>query len=256
MKICSLNVNGIRAAYRRGVEDFFKDFDVFCLQEIKADAELFSNITKYLAGSYHIYVNAAEKAGYSGVAVFTKTKPLKVLREFPNQSLVKNEGRVLVIEFETFFLVNCYVPHGGKRLELKLAFLKELKHGLDELKKIKPVVLAGDINIAHTEQDCSHPKLMSKITGFLPEERRCFDELLAGGFTDAFRYINPTSTKHSWSSYRTKASSYRGGFKSYTYRFDYFLADERLANTVSGSDILHNIFYSDHYPIVLTFNPV
>lgn len=251
MKICSFNVNGIRAAYKRGVEEFFKDFDLFCLQEIKASDEQFLNITKNLTSEYSVYVHTAEKAGYSGVAVFTKIKPIKILKDFPCQTLVKNEGRLLVLEFESFYLVNCYVPHGGKRLELKLAFLNELTIGLSELMKKKRVIFAGDINIAHTVQDCSHPKIMEKITGFLPKERNCFDEIFNTGFIDAFRFLNTDSKKHSWSSYRTKAVKYQGTFRAYTYRFDYFLVDSRLENNIIKSDILHDAFYSDHYPITL-----
>ncbi|MCL2484012.1 MAG: exodeoxyribonuclease III [Firmicutes bacterium] len=285
MRIVSLNINGIRAAATRGVVDFLKTAgDIICLQETKAKAEVVAEVLQPIiiqekeqigmfaeknvgaaspcsprgshsdaTPAFHLYQNiATSRAGYSGVAVLTKEKPISVSLVLPHQTLLQNEGRILVLEYEKFILVNAYVPHGGSRQEVKDKFFEEFIAGISELEKKKPIILAGDINVAHTELDCSHPKVMSKLTGFFPHEREYFGRLLETcNLVDTFRHLNPESKKHTWSSYRTKELNYQGGYNAFLYRIDYILISEVLKEKLKESDSIHKPYYSDHYALYI-----
>ncbi|MCL2540396.1 MAG: exodeoxyribonuclease III [Firmicutes bacterium] len=266
MRIVSFNVNGIRAAEKRGVVSFLREAgDIVCLQEIKASEAQFREVTQppsalpppprlmgeLSIGSHpYVYINPAEKAGYSGTAILSKYEPISVSCELPGLSLA-NEGRVIVLELPKFYVVNCYVPHGGTRLEIKLEYMEQLLAGLRQLEKGgKPVVLCSDMNVAHTELDLSHPKACSKITGYLPEERAVMDRFMELGFIDSYRALNPDKQAYTWDSYRSKAGQ-GYGYTSWNYRFDYILASETLRKSIKSADILYDRFYSDHYPVML-----
>ena len=257
MKIVSFNVNGIRASEKRGVLSFLQAAgDVICLQEIKAnEVQAMAVLEPLLQNGFHIYLNPAEKAGYSGTAVLSRIKnPLSISFQLKGLHL-EGEGRIIILEFDKFFLVNCYVPHGGTRLEEKLMFLEELLRGLKALEKSgKQVVLASDMNVAHTEKDLSHPKVCSKMTGFLDEEREIITRFLDAGFIDTYRKLNPDKQCYTWSSYRSKDGEVAKGYNAWNFRFDYILCSEGLENKIISADILYDKFYSDHYPIVLDLN--
>ena len=255
MKIVGFNVNGIRAADKRGVLSFLQSAgDIICLQEIKANKEQSMAVLQPLeADGFEIYLNPAEKAGYSGTAVLTKVKPLSVNFELKGVHL-EAEGRIVVLEFNEFFMINCYVPHGGTRLEEKMIFLDELLAALNKLKEQKEVILVSDMNIAHTEKDLSNPKACSKLTGFLDEEREFFSRFLDSGFVDSYRKIHSETQCHTWSSYRSKTGESGSGFKFWNFRFDYALVSEELVDKIIGAEILYDKFYSDHYPIMLEVN--
>jgi len=249
MKIISWNVNGIRAIAKK---DFFQDFetispDILCVQETKAqDAQ----VTETLASltTYQLYSNSAEKKGYSGTAILTKTPPLSVKSDI-GISEFDTEGRVLCLEFETFFLVNVYVPNSGselKRLEYRqswdLAFFTYLKN----LEKTKPVITCGDFNVAHKAIDLARPKPnYNKSAGFMQEEIDGMDRYVGGGFADTFRHFHPESTdKYSWWSYRAGA---RG--KNVGWRIDYFLVSQSFIPNINKAYILNNVMGSDHCPV-------
>ncbi|MCL2846623.1 MAG: exodeoxyribonuclease III [Firmicutes bacterium] len=245
MKVVSFNVNGIRAAARRGVVDFLRmSGDIICLQEIKANAEQAMEVLRSLESEFHVFVNPAQKAGYSGTALVTRSQPISVRFDF---GFLGDEGRVIIAEYAEFYVVNCYVPHGGKRLDVKMEFLDVLWKTVASLDK--PVIVAGDMNIAHTEKDLSHPKICHNTTGFLPEERKVLDGVVGSGFVDTFRVMNPDVQAYTWDSYRSKT-----GRKGWNYRFDYIFVDGRLRDRIASADILYEHFYSDHYPIELALS--
>lgn len=249
MKLISWNVNGIRACVNKGFLDFFKevDADIFCLQETKLQE---GQIDLDLKG-YHQYWNYAGKKGYSGTAIFTKEKPLSVKYGITTENFFDmNEGRVITLEFEEFYMVTVYTPNSQnelKRLDFRMNWDDAFRNHIIELDKKKPVILCGDLNVAHTEIDLKNPKGNRRNAGFTDEERNKFTELLEAGFLDTYRYFNPdTIDVYSWWSYRFKAREKNNGW-----RIDYFCASERIKDRLVSADIHKDILGSDHCPVEL-----
>lgn len=247
MKLVSWNVNGIRAALKKGFMDFFNDIDadIFCLQEIKLSE---GQLDLELDG-YYQYWNYAEKKGYSGTAVFTKEEPLHVSYGIDIDEH-DHEGRVITCEYEDFFLVTCYTPNsqrGLTRLDYRMTWEDDFRDYLNMLKNVKPVVLCGDLNVAHKEIDLKNPSSNKKNAGFTEEERTQFQNLLDAGYTDTFRHLYPDAEdRYSWWSYITKARDRNAGW-----RIDYFVISDDLNDAVVEADIRDDIFGSDHCPIYL-----
>ena len=247
MRLISWNVNGIRAALKKGFMDFFEDVDadIFCLQETKLSA---GQLDLELEG-YHQYWNYAEKKGYSGTAVFTKEEPIHVSYGIDMEEHDK-EGRVITCEYEDFFLVTCYTPNsqrGLARLDYRMEWEEDFRKYLNMLDQVKPVVLCGDLNVAHKEIDLKNPSANRKNAGFSDEERSQFQNLLDAGYTDTFRYLYPDAVdRYSWWSYITKARERNAGW-----RIDYFVVSERLAEDIVEADIRDDIMGSDHCPVYL-----
>ena len=247
MRLISWNVNGIRAALKKGFMDFFEDVDadIFCLQETKLSA---GQLDLELEG-YHQYWNYAEKKGYSGTAVFTKEEPIHVSYGIDMEEHDK-EGRVITCEYEDFFLVTCYTPNsqrGLARLDYRMEWEEDFRKYLNMLDQVKPVVLCGDLNVAHKEIDLKNPAANRKNAGFSDEERSQFQNLLDAGYTDTFRHLYPDAAdRYSWWSYITKARERNAGW-----RIDYFVVSDRLADDIVEADIRDDIFGSDHCPVYL-----
>jgi exodeoxyribonuclease-3 len=226
--------------------DFFNeiDADIFCLQETKLQE---GQIDLELPG-YHQYWNYAEKKGYSGTAIFTRHKPLSVIYGI-GVDLHDHEGRVITLEMPDFYLVCCYTPNsqdGLRRLEYRMSWEDAFRDYLKRLDKQKPVVLCGDLNVAHEEIDIKNPKSNRRNAGFTDEERAQFSDLLACGFTDTFRYKYPDEVKYSWWSYRFNAREKNAGW-----RIDYFVVSDRLRDHIGDAKIHNDIFGSDHCPVEL-----
>ena len=247
MRLISWNVNGIRAAVKKGFMDFFDDVDadIFCLQETKLSA---GQLDLELEG-YHQYWNYAEKKGYSGTAVFTKEEPIHVSYGIDMEEHDK-EGRVITCEYEDFFLVTCYTPNsqrGLARLDYRMEWEEDFRKYLNMLDQVKPVVLCGDLNVAHKEIDLKNPSANRKNAGFSDEERSQFQNLLDAGYTDTFRHLYPDAAdRYSWCSYITKARERNAGW-----RIDYFVVSDRLDDAIVEADIRDDIFGSDHCPVYL-----
>ena len=248
MKIISWNLNGIRACLTKGLIDFINDqkADIYCFQEIKACPDKIPEQIKNL--KYYNFVNSAEKKGYSGTMILTKKNPIKVEYGIKNQENLK-EGRVITAEYEDFFLVNVYTPNSKQKL-LRLDFRQQwdldfANHILD-LDEIKPVIVTGDLNVAHKEIDLANPKANLRNPGFTIEERDGFERFLNGQFIDCFRKFNKEPNNYTWWSYRTNARSRNIGW-----RIDYFLASKQIESQIINSDILNQIHGSDHCPISL-----
>lgn len=247
MRLISWNVNGIRAAIKKGFMDFFNDVDadIFCLQETKLSA---GQLDLELEG-YHQYWNYAEKKGYSGTAIFTKEEPIHVSYGIDMEEHDK-EGRVITCEYEDFFLVTCYTPNsqrGLARLDYRMEWEEDFRKYLNMLDQVKPVVLCGDLNVAHKEIDLKNPAANRKNAGFSDEERSQFQNLLDAGYTDTFRHLYPDAAdRYSWWSYITKARERNAGW-----RIDYFVVSDRLADDIVEADIRDDIFGSDHCPVYL-----
>ncbi|MCR5761504.1 MAG: exodeoxyribonuclease III [Sphaerochaetaceae bacterium] len=242
MKLISWNVNGLRAVLNKGFEDYFKaqDADVFCLQEIKLSE---GQLNLELPG-YECFYNYSEKKGYSGTAVFTKVHPLSV------QFGTDNEGRICCLEFEDFFVVCVYTPNSQdelRRLDFRMQWDEEFRVFIKNLDKIKPVLVCGDLNVAHKEIDIKNPKTNTHNPGFTIEERDSFTRTLECGFTDTFRYLHPDEKDaYSWWSYRFHAREKNTGW-----RIDYWLCSDRIKERVEKSYIDSNIMGSDHAPVVI-----
>ncbi len=243
----SWNVNGIRAAYNKGFEKVFQDFDVdmFCIQETKmqeGQLDLSQN-------GYEVYLNSAVKKGYSGTAIWTKKKPLSVKYGIGVEEH-DNEGRVITLEFEKFFLVNMYTPNSQReltRLDYRQEWEKAKREYLKSLDKIKPIILCGDLNVAHKEIDLRNPKTNRKNAGFTDEERAEFTKLLESGFIDSFRYLYPDrEDAYTWWSYFGKARENNTGW-----RIDYFVVSNRIAKNIVDVKIHPDIMGSDHCPVEL-----
>ncbi len=240
MKLVSWNVNGLRAVLGKGFLDYFKavDADVFCLQEIKLSS---GQLDLPLEG-YHCYYNYAEKKGYSGTAVFTKQAPISVVFG------TDNEGRVITVEFEDYYVVNVYTPNSQEelaRLDFRLQWDTQFRDYVCSLDKVKPVLICGDMNVAHKEIDIKNPKTNLRNAGFTIEERDSFTKLLAAGFTDTFRMLYPDlKDAYSWWSYRFKSRERNTGW-----RIDYWLISNRAASLVKEAGIDATILGSDHAPI-------
>ena len=247
MKLISWNVNGLRAVVGKGFIDIFNelDADIFCLQETKLQA---GQIELDLPG-YEQYWNYAERKGYSGTAVFTRIKPLSVTYGMGIEAH-DTEGRMITLEYETFYLVNVYTPNskeGLARLPYRMEWEDDVRAYLKKLEQTKPVVLCGDLNVAHEEIDLKNPKTNHKNAGFSDEERAKMGELLSAGFIDTFRYFYPDKTgEYSWWSYRFNARKNNAGW-----RIDYFIVSEALKNRLVSASIHQEIFGSDHCPVEL-----
>lgn len=248
MKLISWNVNGIRACVEKGFLDFFQniDADIFCLQETKLQA---GQIELDLEG-YHQYWNYAKKKGYSGTAIFTKKEPLSVTYGIGIEEH-DNEGRVITLEYDNFFFVTCYTPNSQNelaRLPYRMTWEDDFLAYLKKLDATKPVILCGDLNVAHKEIDLKNPKTNRKNAGFTDEEREKMSTLLANGFTDTFRYFYPDMEGiYSWWSYRFKAREKNSGW-----RIDYFISSSRIDDKLTGAKIHTDVFGSDHCPVELT----
>lgn len=247
MKLISWNVNGLRACVGKGFLDYFNEqqADIFCLQETKLQE---GQIDLELEG-YYKYWNYAEKKGYSGTAIFTKTEPLSVKYGLGIEEHDK-EGRVITLEFENFYMVTVYTPNSQEklaRLDYRMKWEDEFKKFLLELDKKKPVIVCGDLNVAHKEIDLKNPKTNRKNAGFSDEEREKMTSLLASGFVDSFRYFYPDKSGiYSWWSYRFNSRANNAGW-----RIDYFLVSERIKDKMKDAEIHTEILGSDHCPVVL-----
>lgn len=250
MKLISWNVNGLRACCDRGFREAFQtlDADFFCLQETKMqEGQLDLSFEGYTS-----YWNYAEKKGYSGTAIFTRLKPLNVTYGL-GIDVHDHEGRVITLEMDNFYLVTVYTPNsqdGLKRLDYRMTWEDDFRNYLLELDKKKPVLVCGDLNVAHKEIDLKNPKTNRMNAGFTDQEREKFQILLDAGFIDTFRYFYPEQTGiYSWWSYRFKAREKNAGW-----RIDYFLASRRLADKLESAKIHTEIFGSDHCPVEVTLN--
>ena len=247
MKLISWNVNGLRACLGKGFLDFAASSgaDVICLQETKLQPEQ----AELSLPAYELFFNSAEKKGYSGTAVLTRVPPLSVVNDF-GDDIHRHEGRVITAEFPEFYLVCCYTPNsqdGLRRLPYRMQWEDDFRAYLLSLDAKKPVVLCGDLNVAHEEIDLKNPKTNRKNAGFSDEERAKMTELLAAGFTDTFRYFHPdTAGVYSWWSYRFHAREKNAGW-----RIDYFLVSDRLRPALRAADIHTDVLGSDHCPVSL-----
>lgn len=247
MKMVSWNVNGLRACVTKGFVDIFNklDADIFCLQETKLQE---GQIDLPLEG-YYQYWNYAEKKGYSGTAIFTKKEPLAVTNGIGIDEH-NTEGRVITLEFEDFFFVTCYTPNSQnelKRLNYRMKWEDDFREYLLRLNKKKPVILCGDLNVAHKEIDLKNPKTNRKNAGFSDEEREKMTTLLNSGFTDSFRYLYPDKEGiYSWWSYRFNARKNNAGW-----RIDYFITSDSIKDKIIDSKIHTDIMGSDHCPVEL-----
>ena len=250
MKLISWNVNGLRAAAGKGFADSFRalDADVFCLQETK----LQEGQLDLAFDGYDSFWNYAEKKGYSGTAVYTRVPPLNVTYGMGVDEH-DHEGRIITAEFGDFFLVNAYVPNsqdGLKRLDYRMRWEDDLRRRLTELDAEKPVVLCGDLNVAHQEIDLKNPKTNRKNAGFTDEEREKMTRLLESGFVDSFRWLHPDARDvYSWWSYRFHARENNAGW-----RIDYFLVSEKLKERIAGASVHCSVEGSDHCPVELVLS--
>lgn len=248
MKLISWNVNGLRACVQKGFLDFFSlaAADFFCIQESKLqEGQIHLDLP-----DYHQYWNYAEKKGYSGTAIFAKKEPLSVTYGIgiPKHD---HEGRVITLEYENFYVVTCYTPNSKSeltRLSYRMQWEDDFLAYLKNLDAKKPLILCGDLNVAHTEIDLKNPKTNHKNAGFTDEERAKMTTLLSSGFTDTFRHFYPdTEGIYSWWSYRFKAREKNSGW-----RIDYFITSKALDEALTGARIHTNVFGSDHCPVELT----
>ena len=245
MKLISWNVNGLRACISKGFYDFVKavDADVICVQETK----MYQGQAEVDLPGYEQFWNSAEKKGYSGTAIFTRMEPLAVTYDIglPEHS---HEGRVITAEFADFYLVNVYTPNAQgelKRLPYRMQWEDDVRAYLKKLDESKPVILCGDLNVAHEEIDLKNPKTNRGNAGFSDEERGKMTELLNAGFVDSFRYFYPDATGiYSWWSYRFRARQNNAGW-----RIDYFIVSDRLKTALKDSFILTDVYGSDHCPV-------
>ena len=249
MKLISWNVNGIRACAGKGFMDFFnqEEADIFCLQETKLQA---GQIEMQLPEDFHDFWNYAEKKGYSGTAIFTRIPPVSVTYGLGLEEH-DQEGRVITAEFESFFLVNVYTPNSQdelRRLDYRMTWDDAFRAHILALEEKKPVVVCGDLNVAHREIDLKNPKTNRRSPGFTDEERGKIGELLDAGFADSFRVLYPDlEAAYSWWSYRGGARERNAGW-----RIDYFLVSEQLREKIYAAGIHPEIYGSDHCPVALT----
>ena len=247
MKLISWNVNGLRAIMNKDFLDNFKQInaDIFCIQETK----LQEGQIDFNPEGYNVYWNSAVKKGYSGTAVFSKIKPIKVEYGIGKEEH-DQEGRVITLEFEEFYLVNCYTPNSQReltRLDYRMKWEDEFKSYLKKLDTKKPVILCGDLNVAHNEIDLKNPSTNRHNAGFTNEEREKMTELLKTGFVDSFRYLYPdTKDVYSWWSYMFHAREKNAGW-----RIDYFIVSEKIKEKIEDSKVLMQVLGSDHCPVEL-----
>ena len=247
MKLVSWNVNGLRAVWNKGFEDIFKKInaDIFCIQETKMqEGQLDVNFD-----GYYNYFNSAIKKGYSGTAIFTKIKPIDVKYGIGIEKH-DQEGRVITLEYKDFYLVNVYTPNSQRelvRLSYRQNWEDDFREYLKKLDKKKPVILCGDLNVAHKEIDLKNPKTNRKNAGFTDEEREKMTVLLDNGFIDTFRYLYPDKENcYTWWSYMMKARE-----KNVGWRIDYFIVSDRIKEKIEDSKILSEVYGSDHCPVEL-----
>ncbi len=247
MEIHSWNVNGLRAVAKKGFHEYLRAYnpDILCIQETKAQLhnleEQHTDIEDYYA-----YFFSAKKKGYSGVGIYTKTKPLSIIEGLGIEAF-DDEGRFLMAEFENFFVASVYSPnaqHELLRLDFRLSFEETLRAYVKKMNKIKPVILCGDLNVAHEEIDLKNPKANVTNPGFTPQERKSFDALLQEGFIDTFRFLHPKAIAYSWWSYRFNARARNIGW-----RIDYVVVSKELADNIQEAFILSEVLGSDHCPI-------
>lgn len=247
MKLISWNVNGLRAVMNKGFKEFFEsvDADAICLQETK----LQEGQIEFAPEGYYTYWNSAVKKGYSGTVIFTKAKPINVTYGIGIEEH-DQEGRVITAEYEAFYLVDCYTPNSQReltRLDYRMKWEDDFRKYLEELNQKKPVILCGDLNVAHNEIDLKNPKTNRHNAGFTDEERNKMTELLGAGFTDSFRYLYPDKTDiYSWWSYMFHAREKNAGW-----RIDYFIVSNSIKDKIKDSKILTEIMGSDHCPVEL-----
>ena len=247
MKLISWNVNGLRACLGKGFMDYFaaEDADFFCLQETKMQP----GQAEIPADGYRDYWNSAEKKGYSGTAVLAKQEPLSVAYGMGND-LHDHEGRLITLEYENFYLVTVYTPNSQReltRLMYRMCWEEDFRMYLKKLDEHKPVLVCGDMNVAHREIDLKNPKSNQNNAGFTPQERSAMSKLLDAGFVDTFRYLYPEKTDaYSWWSYMFKARE-----KNVGWRIDYFLCSERIKDKITAARIDAHVMGSDHCPVVL-----
>jgi len=247
MRFISWNVNGLRACLGKGFEEFFKeqDADFFCIQETKMQKEQWEHNFE----GYYEYWNSAEKKGYSGTAIFTKKEPLSVTYDLGIEQHDK-EGRVITLEYDNFYLVNVYTPNSKRelaRLDYRMEWEDDFRAHLKKLDEKKPVILCGDLNVAHKEIDLKNPKTNTRNAGFTIEEREKMTVLLDNGFVDSFRYLYPDATdRYTWWSYMFRAREKNAGW-----RIDYFVVSEALKEKIKDSIIHQDTQGSDHCPVEL-----
>lgn len=247
MKLVSWNVAGFRACLKKGFEDFFYSChaDIYCLQEVKAQLDEIDFMPK----DYYCYINTAEKKGYSGTIIYSLYKPINVTYGLGIEKY-DNEGRIITLEFEEYYLVNQYVPNVKRdlsRLKYRMDFEEEFKKYVKKLENKKPVVICGDFNVAHTEADIKNAKSNIGNAGFTYEEREKFTQLLESGFVDTYRYFNSQKKDaYTWWSYMHNARS-----KNIGWRIDYFLVSKSIIHKVFNPKIYFDVFGSDHCPIGL-----
>lgn len=250
MKLISWNVNGIRACVKKGFEDFFisENADIFAIQETKCQ----NNEANLNFEGYYQYWNSAEKKGYSGTAIFTKIKPLDVKYGI-NIDEHDKEGRVITLEFDNFYFINCYTPNSKQKLErldYRQVWEDDFRNYLLNLKNSKSIILCGDLNVAHKEIDLKNPKTNKKNAGFTIEEREKMTQLLDSGFTDTFRYIYPDKeNEYTWWSYFSNSRE-----KNVGWRIDYFIVSNDISKKIIDAKIHQNIYGSDHCPVELDIN--
>ena len=257
MKLISWNVNGIRACLKKGFEGFFKEqnADIFCLQETKMQVteekgkEVMEILQLPIFQEYFCYWNSAEKKGYSGTAIFTKQKPKSIKYGIGIEEHDK-EGRVITLEFENFYMVDIYTPNSKReleRLDYRQVWEDEIRKYLLELNQKKPVIMCGDLNVAHKDIDLKNPKTNRRNAGFTDEERNKMTELLEAGFIDTFRYLYPEKTDcYSWWSYMGRARE-----KNVGWRIDYFITSKDIKEKIKEAKIYADIMGSDHCPVGL-----
>ena len=252
IKIISWNVNGIRAVAKKGFDQFLLEYnpDVLCVQETKAQEDQLDNSIKKI-GKYHSYFHSAKKKGYSSVAIYSKEKPISVIKGIGIEEF-DDEGRVLTAEYEDFFVLSIYVPNAQPelaRIEYRKRFNDALLDFVDELQLEygKDVLLCGDLNVAHNEIDLKNPGPNKNNPGFSDEEREKFNELLAAGYVDSFRHLHPEEIKYSWWSYRFSARDRNIGW-----RIDYIVVNEEMIEQVEKAEILNEVMGSDHCPVSIT----
>ena len=247
MRLISWNVNGLRAVVNKGFYEIFEKFnsDVFCIQETKMqEGQLDINFD-----GYYKFFNSAEKKGYSGTAIFTKIKPISFTKGIGIEEHDK-EGRVITLEFDKFYLVNCYTPNAQReltRLDYRMIWEDDFRKYINKLNEFKPVILCGDLNVAHNEIDLKNPKTNVGNAGFTNEEREKMTKLLNSGFVDSFRYLYPDKKdSYSWWSYMGKARE-----KNVGWRIDYFIVSNKIKDNIQGAKIHPEVFGSDHCPVEL-----
>ena len=246
MKLISWNVNGIRAAYNKGFNDFFdaENADIFCIQETKMQEGQLDLAKK----GYYVYLNSAEKKGYSGTAIWTKEKPISVRYGIDIEEHDK-EGRVITLEFEKFFMVTVYTPNAKReleRLDYRVKWEEDFRNYLEVLRKSKPIIFCGDLNVAHKELDVKNDKANRGQAGFTDEERREFNKLLDLKYIDTFRTFYPDKEQFTWWSYFGKARE-----KNVGWRIDYFVVSDELESNLKDAKIYDQILGSDHCPVGL-----